>query len=388
MDLRTSGSVKTLPELYDSLFGTSKSAKAFRSLLQMAKKGEWDDAKAQVLWPLAKAALVDLATSQEFKQQWGSSLFSGSVSVVRDPFTWIKVYYPEVYELKAWLLRRISGKGLPRVSAATRKFLTEWVNTNGWRLPRPTPDMVEELRPYRLQSPTVCYRGIQFKNVGELVQFHNTYAAGKHFPFSSERFSSWTTIQGIAERFGKYHSSVSKNDAMFSWFARSKANKDYDGTGGYLIGARVLPDQTLVDLSHPDLEFSGGQHGDEGEVILLPNVKLVSKVYKIFGDVEREVKEHLGAKPRSPTDEYFFSGVTSQVSAEVFQGGPDSGTVTFVHHPWREEEAGKTPKEVARADIEGAFLRQLYSATWLDNFTVKYNRMTPRQRVAARFLCL
>ena len=233
---------------------------------------------------------------------------------------------------------------------------------------------------------------MRFRSAGELVYFHQTYADGKKaFPFQGKNASSWSKSIEVAERFGRFQSAVSNFDAQISWFSRMKEKKDYDGHGGYIIGARIHPDQCLVDLTHPDLPFGGGVHGGEGEVILLPNTNLSAKVYKIFGDVEREVKEFLDNKYRShgtPLDPDFFSQWQAFVPDDV-QGDADHGKVVFKVRDTSLNEAKLTPRqwsESGEGSIAGKLREQLYNFKWINDTTIEYHKMSLPGRVASRYL--
>ena len=381
---RISGSGKTLPEIYASMFGPSQSAKAFRALVKLFKDGN-DPAKELELATLAKPAVDALAESQEFKHFW--NVYGGGLKIqwkyFQDPADFIDYNGWVVPHIKR-ILEVYLGNKTPKVSAATRKFLTEWVNTNGGSLPGVSRDIISELLPFRPQGPQILYRGIRFKGVGDLVQFHEKYSGGKgSFPFHSERFSSWTTAIGVAEKFGRYRSAVSQMDGMFQFFGRMKAQKDYSGSGGYIIGARVQPQQCLVDLSHPTLPFAGGEHGNEGEVIVSPDTNLVCKVYKIFGDIQREVDEYMRStyENKTPLDKGFF-GYSPEFKVVSVKGDGESGTIEFGSHPG---DLPKTPRQINQGSLnglEGKFQSHLYTMRWLDDSTVEYKRMTSAQKVA------
>ncbi len=386
---RIAGTGLTLLQVYDGLFGTSKAAKAFRSVVKKINK---DNATQEALgdqFPLASQVVRVMADSQEFKafvNQTDVGSF-GLFKDVRDPYKFLERmgwYLPNLKKSMEVELNRAA----PKIMASTKKFLLEWVNTNSHRLPYVTKDLILDLAPFRPVSRLVLYRGIQFSDVGELVEFTQKYGSGKAFTFNSDRWSSWTKYPTVAERFARYHASASHFSGMMSFFSRAEKKKDYDGKGGYVVGAYVQPKDCLVDINHPGLPFEGGQHGDEGEVIVRPNVDLVCKVYKVYGDVLREIDEFQSSKyngPETPSYEHFFgyfSGYESQVS-----GDENSGVVKFLKTDPKKTNA-RSDLESGYNSIAKSFRKNLYTYEWVDDNTVRYKRMNLPSRVASRYLSL
>ncbi len=381
----TAGTGLTLLQVYDAIFGTSKAAKAFRSVVKKINK---DSVPLEALgdqFPLASQVVRVMADSQEFKAFFNQTNMAGFgfFKDVRDPYRFLERMGPYLPDLKKWLEVELN-RAAPKIMAATKKFLLEWVNTNGRRLPQVTSDLALDLAPFRPISRLVLYRGIQFSDVGELVEFTQKYGSGEAFTFNSDRWSSWTKSPGIAERFARYHASASHFSGMMSFFSRAEKKKDYDGKGGYVVGAYVQPKDCLVDLTHPGLPFDGGQHGNEGEVIVRPNVDLVCKVYKVYGDVLREIEEFQKDKfdfRESPESLGFF-GYLSGYTPEVHGDGA-SGIVKFLPHRSKNNARVDLQKELTRA-----FRRNLYTYEWIDDNTVRYKRMNLPSRVASRYLSL
>lgn len=377
---------KTLPELYVSLFGPSKSAKAFRAVMKdpPGYNGPADQTTVPLL-PLAAIAIADLAGSQEFKTLWDNKYWKWRN--VRDPAGFAKDNGWMLKDLKQWL-DAMTGVQPTRLSKVTNDFLKQWVNTDGKRMPTPGQDIVTELWNFRPETTRIYYRGVRFHDIGEMVKFHQHFATGKAFPFKSERYTSWSTSQVVAEKFGRYNSASSQNDAMMGWLSRAKANKDYDGKGGYLIGARVQPSQCLVDLTNHELPFGGGIHGGEGEVIVLPDTALVCKVYGVYGNPEADVEQFLQDKYQrnSPSDPYFFQYPLSKNMFKV-QGDSEEGDVTFdmetVTTALKHEYQSKY-KNDPLARLTQDFNRQLYEVAWHGD-TAHYTRMTLPKRVASRW---
>lgn len=379
METVLAGSGLTLAELHNVMFGSSKAAKAFKSLVNMSA-GAWDDTKAESLIPLAAKVIEAMASSQEFKTEYGAtdnpSIFWNDYE---NPKKFIERNWFLFDSVKKWMNEKL-GKSVPKLSSEVKKFLKEWVNTNKGSLPYVRRPYIEELKHFRPASPRMYYRGIRFDDVGELVSFTNEYSDGKPFYFESDRASSWSKDREIAERFGRYNAAANHNQAMMGWLNRVKNGKDYDGKGGFLIGARILPEQCLVDFNAPGLPFSGGVHGDEGEIILLPGVKIVTKVYDIFGDVHAEVNKIMSSsynKRKTPIEPEFFNW--AHVDPVSISGDDRSGTVKL-------KAPGGTMDEDTRKSIDKLFSKNLYKSMWLGNDTVRYQAMDLPQKVASRFL--
>ncbi len=362
-----------LPEVYQIIFGNSPSAKAFRSLISKVKN-EWYRSPDQYppdVQALAQAAFPTyqaMRTSQALKTLIGSQETIQMNFSESDLVVFAMLYGRSLSDLKKILSVEVFGK-VPTLSGEAKRFLREWVDTNSRSMPRPNAYIVEELRPYRPDRTLLLYRGIRFGDVGELVEFTKQFAeTGKAFPFESERWTSWTTSREVAVRFGRYTSSTSQNEAMLGWLSMAKSQKDYSGRGGYVIGARVQPDQCLVDIGKTGIT---GQHGNESEVIVNPGVKLVCKVYEVFGDVAREVEEFRGSyQSKMKVEDFLYPGLhTTLVSVE-------GDLVTFKN--WDGAPAGSTPRSQDTKE-GGRILRQfrsnLYQAQWVNDYQVRFRPM-------------
>ena len=360
-----------LPEVYQIIFGNSPSAKAFRSLVAKMK-GEWYRTPADYppeVVALAKAAYPTfqaMRTSQALKTLIGSQESVLMTFSESDLVRFVLLYGENLPDLKKLLALEVFGK-VPTLSGETKRFLREWVDTNSKAMPRPNPDIVEELRPYRPDGTLLLFRGARFGDVGELVEFTKQFAeTGKAFPFESARWSSWTTSRETATRFGRYSSATSHNEAMAGWLSMVKNQKGYHGNGGYVIGARVQPDQCLVDLNKTGIS---GQHGNESEVIVNPGAKLVCKVYEVFGDVAREVEDFRNDKYMSSQGikNFIYPGpYTTLVSVE-------GDTVTFKN--WQDAPAGSTPRSLDEGNMLRQFRSRLYKAEWVNDFQIRYRPM-------------
>lgn len=384
--IHTSGAGLPLPSVYALLFGPGKNAKAFRSLVKVLDSDNPNQDEISMLVPMATPSILALVQSQEFKTRWNDYGAYKLSWTARDAVSFIQTNRWLLPDIKKFLERSIGAKE-PKTLASTKKFLREWVNTNSRRTPTPDKETIRDLLPFRLQTTKILYRGIRFSNVGELVHFHEKYGAGKSFPFESNRFSSWTTSQDIASKFGRYTSAVSQTDAMMGFFSRMKKQKDYDGNGGYVIGARISPEDTLVDLNHPGLSVSG-QHGNEGEVIVRPNTPLVAKVYQVFGDVLREVEDYLKdpyESKKGPITDTYFLGYLGTLMVVAQTGDDDSGTLTFANIGRDDKPLPETPKSKSKdIGLENRFRARLFTMKWRDDYTLEYQRMTLPQRVAFR----
>lgn len=375
-----------LPEVYQAVFGSSPSAKAFRSLVKHMsdkwyKNPEDVPPEVRVMAEAASPTLRAIRTSQALKTAIGGSAVAGYFPSFgeADP-----VMYSEILgssglrELKKLLELQVKGK-VPTLSGLTKKFLRDWVDTNARSMPRPMPDTVYELEPYRPDGTQILYRGIRFQDVGELVEFAETYGEGKPFPFSSTRFTAWSKSIDVAERFGRYRAATSQNDAMMGWLSMAKNQKDYHGQGGYVIGARVRPQQCLVDIGKTGVL---GQHGNEEEVIVLPDQALVCKVYKVFGDVLREVEDFKTSREaNNPPKEFLqYVGLSTKLV------GIEGDVATFEHEALRDYDQN-TPKGADGDRILKRFRANLYKARWIDDYRVRFEPMDlpSASRVASRY---
>lgn len=387
---KVSGPGLPLTSLYDLLFGTSKIGKAFRALVKDVDKNKWDDATAAPLIPLAREALRALVGSQEFKQRWvAKTLALGDPTDVKAFLERNRWGFGNLRGFKQWFEEEL-GKGAARLSKETSAFLKTWVNTNGYRLPTPTSDIIHELLPFRPTTTRLYYRGYRFSNVGQLLEFHEKYGKGKAFPFESDRWSPWTTSIEVAKRFARFTPNQSQYGAMMTWLSRPK-DKNYDGVGGYVMGSRIAPDQCLVDLSHKALPFGGGQHGDEGEVIVAPNTPLVAKVYDTYGNLDLEIAEFEKSyrfKPFVSAEELAERMLSKYGPFKVVSatGDETSGTVTVaVSDP---DDKVKIPRLVNLRSFNPIreFQEHMYEAKWISDDTIAYRSYRPAQKVAHRFL--
>lgn len=371
---RVAGRGMELPELFQAIFGNGPSAKAFRALVthmgdNWYKNPQDVPSDVRAMADAAMPTLRAIRTSQAFKTLIGEypALYLPSMTV-SDPVQFAAVLGTRgLRELKKFMAFRLSGKA-PTLSGDARKFLRTWVDTNARAMPRPMDETVMELEPYRPDGTQILYRGIRFTDVGELVKFTQTYGKGRPFPFSSPRFTAWSKDITVAERFGRYRAATSENDAMMGWFSMVKSQKDYHGHGGYVIGARVKPDQCLVDIGKTGV---GGQHGNEDEVIVLPNQALVCKVYKVFGDVVREVAEFQSSYQAKQTPEGFlrFIGLNTTLT------GVEDDVATFKYSPYRADDRN-TPRGSDGDTIIREFRANLYDAEWIDDYRVRFRPMS------------
>jgi hypothetical protein len=374
----TAGIGRPLIDVYNALFGSTKSAKAIRKLSPLLLPSSVTmTPEIAELWPSVVPAIHMMAQSQAFKQVLG-----GAQSPYWDRFfvnyrpndllPWLRSWIWDFDTLKKLMARQLRLKPA-KLTASTRKLLTAWVSNNSGPSGRFSTDEIAELEPFRPPGARIYYRGIRFSDIGSMVAFHERFASGKAFPFESKRFSSWTTSKVVAERFGRYSASETQNTAMFGFLSRMKAKKDYDGWGGYVIGAKIAPSQILVDLTHPGLEKVEFQHGNEGEIILMPDVRLTTKVYSIFGDIEREIAEFNERKaPDSPLGNYF---------RYTFRQNGDANSGELVFSPlndWETKGKPNLPRFLIADEVKSALSKNLYYGEWVDDFTVIYRRMRRR----------
>jgi hypothetical protein len=374
-----------LQEVYQYIFGSGPSAKAFRSLVKhMGDK--WYPSpdvappEIQALSVQAGPTLRAIRTSQEFKSLMSKYReYLGFPGMDKgDPIIFAAMLGPSgLRNLKKFLDSQLKGK-VQKISGRTREFLLEWVNTNVSHMGRPDQDMVNELEPYRPDGVQLLYRGIRFSDVGELVEFTESYVGtGKPFPFLSSRFTSWTKSPDIATKFARYTAYTSHNEAMFGWLRQMKSGKGYSGFGGYVIGARVKPDQCFVDMEKTGIS---GQHGNEEEVIVLANQTLVCKVYKVFGDVLQEVEDFKSSNSEEKPEEFLRSvGIWTRLV------GVEGNTATFRFDPSPRYDGSKpegTPKSESGDAIIERFRANLYSSRWINDYQVQFEPMNLPSRVA------
>jgi len=382
--VRTAGRGLDLPEVFQAIYGNGPSAKAFRSLVNHMKD-KWYKTTEDVPPDVQVLATEAMPTVRAIRTSQALKTLIGQYTAFDIPFGEPNpVHFAALLgagglrELKRFLTPRVTDRSVP-LGGEAKKFLREWVNTNGVRMPTPSALTVSELEPYRPDRTLLLYRGVRFGDVGELVEFTRKYAGtGKPFPFKSKWYSSWTKSISIAERFSRYTSATSHNDAMFGWFSRVKSGKDYDGYGGYIVGARVRPNQCLVDIGNTGVS---GQHGNESEVIVLPGQDLVCKVYQVFGDVTSEVEEfRSGYKGQRSPEQFAYGGY------EVALVSVDGDIATYRHDPiprWDGVVTRSTPREESGDEIIGQFRSHLYDAEWIDDHRVRFRPMDLGQGLAS-----
>lgn len=377
---RAAGVGLDLPALYQAVYGSSMSAKAFRSLVTNLKD-TWYRTPADYpieivqLAQAAEPAVQAIRGSQALKQLLNAHGDYVKLPMqVSDPVRFAALMGAlQLRDLKRLL--SVYGMGdTPKLKAATKKFLLTWMNANGVRMPKPTIDEIVDLEPYRPDETLVLYRGMRFRDVGALVQFSRNYGTGRPFPFQSTHWSAWSKSKEVAERFGRFNPAGSQTEAMMGWLRQFRTQKDYAGSGGYVIGARVRPDQCLVDIEKTGVY---GQHGNEREVIVNPNVTLTCKVYSVFGDVQREVEEFRSDTYRSSrTPAEAIRSEEFKVRVVSVDGDILTLATSDVFMSPKELSGNPTPRKVAGPGVTRALNRHLYDAEWIDDYRVRAVPMT------------
>ncbi len=273
---------------------------------------------------------------------------------------------------------KTKGRGTPNLGS--KKWLKQWKDTNGYRMPEPSREFIIDLEPHRLQERTVLYRGVRFREIADLLDFSEKYASGKRpFPFVQENPSAWTKDINIAKRFATMSSAGSEYEAMMQWASRAKSGKDYSEYGGYIIGAVVNPEDTIVDFENISIS---AQHGDEGEVIVKGNTPLTCKVYQTWGNVPLEIERFAQSFNRKERLDnlYFGDGLYDP----TVSGDEESGTIKFKdldpeysRYRGRPSDPSLTPRSLDKINLDRAIklLRgQLYDAAWIDDNTIEYKR--------------
>ena len=378
-------------EVYDLMFGSGEAATALKTLLDRAEEGEiwapqFEDSNKELAAKFAPA-FEAFKNSQEAKAllndpdvdtriNWNSGL---------DPLGFVRNNYDKMPILKRALKVRSTvgkkkGRGAPTLGS--KKWLRQWKNTNGYGMPDPAPEHIIDLEPYRMQERTILYRGIRFREVVDLLDFAEKYGDGKRpFPFQQNKPSAWTKSKSIAERFATMSAAGSEYEAMMQWAARAKSGKNYSEKGGYIIGAVVNPEDTIVDFDNIAVN---SQHGSEGEVIVKGGAQLTCKVYQMWGDVPREIAAFADSYNRSNPEEIYFDMPWPN---KEFTGDTESGTIKFTGEPYfgyysrdnPEILKSMTPRKWASVggrvyDPIKTMRAQLYDAEWQDDYTIKYSR--------------
>ena len=376
-------------DVYKLMFGPGEPSTALKAMLTRVDAGhmwapQFEDSNKELAAKFAPA-FEAFKNSQEAKAlmnepdvavriEWNRSL---------DPLGFVRNNYEKLPIIKrAMQIRSTVGKKKGRGAPAlgSKKWLRQWKNTNGYGMPEPRPEYVIDLEPYRMQERTVLYRGIRFREVVDLLDFSEKYGDGKRpFPFQQDKPSAWTKSKSVAERFATMSSAGSEYEAMMQWAARAKSGKNYAQKGGYIIGAVVNPEDTIVDFDNIDVN---SQHGGEGEVIVKSGAQLTCKVYQMWGDVPREIASFADSYNRSNPEDVYFDLPWS--NKEV-TGDSESGTIKFsgetyfgyYGHDNPELLKNMTPRKwssVRGHDPIKTMRAQLYDAEWQDDYTIKYTR--------------
>jgi hypothetical protein len=378
-------------EVYDLMFGSGEAATALKAMLTRVDAGhmwapQFEDSNKELAAKFAPA-FEAFKNSQEAKAllndpdvdtriDWNQSL---------DPLGFVRNNYDKLPIIKRALKVRSTvgkkkGRGSPVLGS--KKWLRQWKNTNGYGMPDPAPEHIIDLEPYRMQERTILYRGIRFREVVELLDFAEKYGDGKRpFPFQQNKPSAWTKSKSVAERFATMSAAGSEYEAMMQWASRAKSGKNYSEKGGYIIGAVVNPEDTIVDFDNIDVS---SQHGGEGEVIVKGGAQLTCKVYQMWGDIPREIAAFADSYNRSNPEQIYFD---SPWHEKKFTGDSESGTITFTGAPEfgyygrNDPELTKsmTPRkwhsmDAYNRDLIKTMRAQLYDAEWQDDYTIRYSR--------------
>lgn len=377
---REAGVGLDLPALYQAIYGNAPSAKAFRALVTHLKD-KWYKTPAEYPAEVVQLAHAANPTVQAIR---GSQALKRLLNEYGD-YIKLRMEVSDPVQFAGWMgahqlkdLKRLLSVYVmgdtPKLKAATKKFLMSWMDTNGAAMPKPSIDEIVDLKPYRPDETLVLYRGMRFQDVGALVQFARNYGTGKPFPFQSTRWTAWSKSKEVAERFGRFNPAGSHTEAMMGWLRQFRTNKDYAGSGGYVIGARVRPDQCLVDIEKTELH---GAHGNEREVIVNPNVTLTCKVYSVFGDIQREVEEFRADTYRSSrTPVEAIRNFEFKVRVVSVDGDILTLDIEDAYLSQKERAGNPTPRKTAGPGVTRALNGHLYDAEWLDDYRVRAVPMT------------
>lgn len=198
------------------------------------------------------------------------------------------------------------------ISAAAKKDITDWLNTNGYlhNISTKTQKELMSIPGIRPDKKIVVYRGLLFsENSLNPKSAYKTYdgtlkepnglkflrairKGGTVVDLDWDKPSSWTTSKDVATRFAKFGPASSHTSAMLQWFDRQIKKQEIDGALGYVISALVDPEDILVDVNRISNSLSQN-HGDEAEVILRPGTytsKIVRK-FTVHGEVDPATPE-------------------------------------------------------------------------------------------------
>ena len=202
------------------------------------------------------------------------------------------------------LFRDITAVSNLTVSADTKKEITEFVNGNrGYhKLSTRAQKELASIPGLRPTKPLVLYRGLLFSEYsltsrtsydgtldkGQGLKFlQSIREGGKIVDLKWDRVSSWSQSKEIATRFAKYGPASSSFAATMQWLSRESKKKEIDGALGFVIAARMQPEDILLDVEKLYGRLSMA-HSDEREVIVKPGTytcKIVHK-YTPSGEVE------------------------------------------------------------------------------------------------------
>lgn len=293
----------------DALMGSGPEAQALKKMLELASHLTVDEAASDaqrykveyvpspelrealsVAYPLLRKFVLDPNVKKAFKDiglghiprylLWGKG-------------SWNEDKSPEAYA--AYIKSLFTDRVVPLLNLKTKAKITLSKDARKWlesykSFPRrkpPSAEIFEQLTRFRPKETKAYYRGIQFKDKGERDAFVETALGGKPFVFYSEDLSSWSTSKEVATRFATLPAATSEIGNLIGLFSKAKTGKPYTGHGGYVIMARVRPEDILVDYGHPDIP-SFGSYGTEAEAIVLPYRKLVGKVVASWGTEAEE----------------------------------------------------------------------------------------------------
>lgn len=375
-------------DVYKLMFGPGEPSAALKSMVDMIEDGAgWNQQMRPKMEELAakfQPAYDAFKNSQEAKALMNDPGVGVEINWRGNtPLDFALNNFHQVNVIKRALqvrgtVGKTKGRGAPNLGS--KKWLKQWKDTNGYRMPEPSREFIIDLEPYRLQERTILYRGVRFREIADLLDFSEKYASGKKpFPFVQENPSAWTKDINIAKRFATMSSAGSEYEAMMQWASRAKSGKDYSEYGGYIIGAAVNPEDTIVDFQNISIS---AQHGDEGEVIVKGNTPLTCKVYQTWGNVPLEIERFAQSYNRTERieDLHFGYGVFSP----QVEGDSESGIVKFKEvDPYYarglvgSDKGLPTPREYDGANSNQsikALRAQLYDAKWIDDNTIEYKR--------------
>lgn len=202
-------------------------------------------------------------------------------------------------DLAKQISQEMSASARGKLSAYTRNQLVDWCNSNrgGRSISADALREIQCLEGVRPEGPLTVYRGLLFQKTQlepprfELDRPRNALIfldAMRHghrdIVLDSARLSSWTTSPETANRFAQHRAAANSYTATIQ--ALRMGNSFIDGDLGIVLKATLDPEQILCDVRKVEVGHHLN-HGDEGEIIVMPgNLRVhMEHIYTRKGEV-------------------------------------------------------------------------------------------------------